>query len=403
MKLRHFSLLASISLFSFSTLSYAAAFQLYELGTPVIGTAGVGQAVTNDASIAYFNPAGMSLLPSSEIMLGSQLVLPFTEFSQNTQTTISGDNGGNAASLLPGIAMFTSYRYSPQLQFGVSLTAPYGGLLDYNDGWVGRYNVQNTQMFALNLNPAAAYRLNNWIAFGAGVSVEYAFLRQTVAIPLSLLPDGQVKVDADNFAPGFNLGTIMTPTQTTKVGIAYRSRIHHSLEGDVTFYRISAMPSVTTTLEMPQNVIVSVSQKVLEKFTLLGELGWANWSTMQNTEVNTSKLSGSVPRNWDDTYRVGLGGQYQYSPVLLMQAGVSYDSSPTDASTRLPDLPMDRQIRVGTGMIYKIIPAVSVGASYEYINFGDAEIYQTSSAGVLAGSYSKNYANVFQLSLNVNV
>ena len=54
------SLLAASSLLV-SQLSYAAAFQFYELGAPSNGTAGVGQAaLASDASTAYFNPAGMA-------------------------------------------------------------------------------------------------------------------------------------------------------------------------------------------------------------------------------------------------------------------------------------------------------------------------------------------------------
>src|SRR5580692_2999585 len=66
--------------------AFPAAFQLYELGTPVIGTAGVGQAaLASDASTAYFNPAGMTQLPTSEFMLGTQVLLPYAEFGKNNQ------------------------------------------------------------------------------------------------------------------------------------------------------------------------------------------------------------------------------------------------------------------------------------------------------------------------------
>lgn len=114
---------------------YAAAFQYYELGTPIIGTAAVGQAaLSNGASTAYFNPAGMAALTKSQLMLGSEILIPYAKFDPNNETTFSGDNGGEAASLLPGMALYYVYSYSPQMKFGVSLTSPYGGMLNYNDG-----------------------------------------------------------------------------------------------------------------------------------------------------------------------------------------------------------------------------------------------------------------------------
>src|SRR3990167_716611 len=95
--------LFSIAL-SVSSISYAAAFQFYELGAPIIGTAGVGQAaIANDASISYYNPAGMTSLSNSQLLLGSQMTLSYINFSPNTSNTISGNNGANAGALLPGV------------------------------------------------------------------------------------------------------------------------------------------------------------------------------------------------------------------------------------------------------------------------------------------------------------
>jgi len=396
-------IVAAISI-SLSPSLFAAAFQFYELGTPIIGTAGVGQAaVAMDASTSYFNPAGMALLPGSAFLLGSQMLLPYINFSQSPATTIAGDNGGSAGTLTPGLDFYYVYRYSPQLQLGISLTQPYAGLLTYNDGWAGRFYVQTLQLYALNLNPAISYKVNDWLALGGGVSVEYANLQETQALPLTRLIDGQVNLKTDNFSPGFNLGVMLMPSENTQIGIAFRSQILHHLRGRITFLRLAVTPSASTKLVMPANVIVSVVQNITNQFSLLGELGWSDWSSMHNTIVDVAGFTATTIRDWKNTYRVGVAGRYRFTPNFLVQAGASYDSSPTTSSHRLPDLPMDRQIRVGAGLIYNLIRAVDLGLSYEYMNMGNANINNTSSNGSLVGSYSRNYINVFQVSLNVNV
>jgi len=393
-----------LSSFFLMQAAYSAAFELYELGTPIIGTAGVGQAaVADDASTTYFNPAGMAKLNHSQFLLGSQMVLPYTIFSPNRQNTLSGDNGGNAAALIPGIGMYYVYRCSPKLRFGVSLTSPYGGVLNYNQGWVGRYIVQDMQFYTLNLNPTVAYKFNDWVAIGGGVAIEYANLHETVAIPILGAIDGQGNIKVDNTAAGFNLGILLSPNDSTKLGLAYRSKISHDLHGNTTFLRIGATPSTSTRMVMPQNVMLSLVQDLTCQFTLLGELGWANWASMRDTVVNIAGFSATTPRDWNNTYRVGLGGHYKLNSAWLLKAGVSYDSSPTDSQHRQPDLPMDRQVRVGAGVAYSPIKPVKLGFSYEYINFGDANIYNASSTGILAGFYPRNYANVVQASINVDV
>lgn len=174
------------------------------------------------------------------------------------------------------------------------------------------------------------------------------------------------------------------------------------MRGNVGFLNTPITPGANTKLVMPANIIASLSQKINDQWTMLGELGWANWSTMQNTTVTVDGFSAVTPTNWNNTYRVGLGTQFQYSMATMLQAGISYDSSPTTAAKRLPSLPMDGQTRVGAGVIYRLAQAVKLGLSYEYMNLGRASISNTSSLGVLSGSYSRNYANVVQASLNVD-
>lgn len=383
---------------------WAAAFQYYELGTPVIGTAGVGQAaLASDASTAYFNPAGMTQLNVSQFLLGSQLIVPDVHFKQNSETTIVGGNGGNAAPLTPGIGMYYVYSATRQIKVGVSLTSPYGGFLTYNDGWAGRYMVQNTELLTLNLNPSVAYRVNNWLSVGVGAAMEYAGLYQTVAIPFEPDNDGQITVKVHNYSPGYNAGILFTPYDKTKIGIAYRSRIIHDLHGNLTFLRIPIVPDATTKMTMPQNVIASFSQGIGNRFTLLGEAGWANWSAMEKTVLVVGDLAATTVLDWKNTYRAGLGGQFAMSPTIILQAGASYDSSPTESSKRTPELPMDRQIRAGAGALFNISRLAQLAFSYEYINFGKAEIDNSSSIeGTLAGSYKKNFANVIQASINVS-
>lgn len=407
--MKHFRLkllCAFIGTTFFCNSSFAAAFQIYELGTPIIGTAEVGQAaVAEDASTAFFNPAGMGLLKTSQFMLGSQMFLPYANFSQNSSTTIRGDNGGNAGTLTPGMDLYYVYSFLPQLKFGVSMTSPYGGALNYTDGWVGRFIVQNVFFYTINLNPSVAYRFNRWLSVGAGASVEYMNLQENVALPILpiRLPfiDGQAKISVANFAPGFNVGVMLTPFDSTKIGVAFRSQIVHHLRGNTTFLRIAATPDTSTKMIMPSNLILSLAQDITNQFTLLGEAGWSNWSSMQNTILTVRNFSAVTPRDWNNTYRVGLGGQFKFNPCFLVQTGASFDSSPTSNSHRLPDLPMDRQIRIGAGAMYKIIKYVTLGASYEYMNMGRAGINNTSSNGVLAGFYKRNYANTLQVSVNV--
>lgn len=397
--------LATTSLLTLFTYQYAqaAAFQLYELGTPIVGMADVGQAAyAIDASTAYFNPAAMTQLSTSGFLLGTQLILPYANFSSSSRSTISGDNGGNAGSLTPGVDMFYVYHYSPRMSFGVSLTTPYAGALNYTDSWKGRYVIQSMQYYTININPVIGYQINQYLSIGGGIAAEYANLNQRVALRVTSTNDAQANIKVDNYSGGVNLGALITPRPSTKIGIAYRSKVVHNLTGTTSFTEINYVPNTTSRLVMPHNFIISATQDLSDRFTLLGELGWANWATMKNTIVAIDGFTANTPRDWRNTYRLGIAGQYTLNDAWLIHAGTSYDSSPTTAAYRLPDLPMDRQIRIGAGFVYSVLKAADLGISYEYVNLGKANINNNSAYGALVGSYSRNYMNVLQASININ-
>ena len=79
----------------------------------------------------------------------------------------------------------------------------------------------------------------------------------------------------------------------------------------------------------------------------------------------------------------------------------SIDTPPTHKDTRTPDLPLDRQIRIGIGIQYDWNKDVTVGAAYEYLDAGEAEIDQDGGPlqGPLKGEYDNNAIHFFAVNL----
>lgn len=60
-------------------------------------------------------------------------------------------------------------------------------------------------------------------------------------------------------------------------------------------------------------------------------------------------------------------------------------------SQRIPALPMDQQIRVGTGAQYALSEKIVLGAAYEYLNLGECDLNRSKPlAGTISGNYSTN-------------
>jgi long-chain fatty acid transport protein len=193
-----FHIVICVSALAFSVTLLASSVQatglyLYELGTPDLGTAQAGQAaLAQDASIVVRNPAGMTRLDRSQLTSSIYTIIPSMQFDRGSSTTFGGGNGFNAGAPIPSLSsvsvpfpaggLYYVYSLSRDLKLGVGAASAYGGGMNYGKTWVGRYFVEKSQLLSATLNPGFAYRLNDWLSVGAGFSVNYALLSQTVAV-----------------------------------------------------------------------------------------------------------------------------------------------------------------------------------------------------------------------------
>src|SRR5579885_2594630 len=85
----------------------AGGFFLSEIGTPDVGLASAGYASrAQDASTVFTNPAGMTRLDGSQLLVGVQPIYGREVFTPDNRTTTSGTDGGNALVPLPGASIF---------------------------------------------------------------------------------------------------------------------------------------------------------------------------------------------------------------------------------------------------------------------------------------------------------
>ena len=187
-------------------------FQLRENSAAALGNAFAGAAAsTEDPSIIANNPAGMTGLSGNQVSGDLSIVIPSAIFSgaarNATGQTISGSNGGDAGSAQPVPAIYGAYDASPDLKFGLAVTAPFGLKSQYNSDWVGRYQAVKSELDIININPNVAYRVTDWLSVGGGPAIQHTSAELTNAInstsvahlanpllpPGLALPDGSVR------------------------------------------------------------------------------------------------------------------------------------------------------------------------------------------------------------------
>ena len=411
-------------LFSLLIVSSAGAggLILYELGTPDLGTAAAGRAaMAADDSTAASNPAGMTRLDRSQMLAAFPGLYVNARFDTDT-ASFGGGDGGNAGGFIPAGSFHYVHSLTPDWKLGISAGSYFGLGVDYGDDWAGRYYTTEAELLTFGINPSMGYRVNDWLSVGGGFNIVYAELTQKAAINNGAVPgqaglsDGELKLEDDDVAYGFNLGILLEPWDGTRFGMSYRSEVDLEFKDVASLKNIGpvlqgilnlsglAGSKVDVDMTVPQLVMVSAYHQLTDRWAVMGNIGWQDWSEFGKQDLtleSTTSTTFTKDLDYDDTWHFALGAQYRFADRWMWSVGAAYDTSPTDEDTRTPDLPLDRQIRIGTGIQYDWNKDVTVGAAYEYLDAGDAEIDQKGGPlqGSLKGDYDTNAIHFFAVNL----
>jgi long-chain fatty acid transport protein len=163
-----------------STVVGAAGFALSEQSGSGLGTATAGGAAGEDASTIYSNPAGMTRLTGTQVVISGALISSRIRFENTGSTNPAGilapsplgASGGDAGTnaFVPNI--YLSHALSPAWRLGLGVNAPFGLRTEYESGWVGRFQSVRSELSSVNQNPSIAYRLSDIVSVGAGVSYQ---------------------------------------------------------------------------------------------------------------------------------------------------------------------------------------------------------------------------------------
>ena len=413
---------AALLIASFQSVARGAALSLYETGAPDLGTASAGRAaMAADASTAAANPAGMTLLDRSQLLSASGAMLPTTNFDIAPQTTTKGTSGGNAGVFMPLGGFFYAHKLTSRFWLGVALYSDYGLGVNYSKEWVGRYHVTRVALFTGKISPSLAYQVNEWLSVAAGFSFAVGRLTFQSKINNQLPPkgDGNFSLESWDEAFGGHAGIMLMPLPKLRIGLTYQSPEYYKFgfnphlsdlgPGLSALQRRIGGSKINIPLEEPQQVMASARYQILPNWSLLGNVGWQNWSAFGEfpVGVTTSTTQKTVAANlhFSDTCQIAIGQQLRVGEKWLWSAGFAYDSAPVSKVNRNPVLPIDRQLRYGTGIQYELNHDVTVGAAWEFMDAGPAPYSSTRSAppplkpSTLQGHFSSNYLNFLALNI----
>ncbi len=403
MKRRQSALAIAVAMLgsSLSMQTQAAGFALIEFSASGMGNAFAGAAaVAEDASTIQFNPAGMSLLGSDQLSGVFHVILPSAEFNNDGSSTAFGsgdlsgvnDNGGRNA-FVPNF--YWVKQLGNDAAFGISVTTPFGLATQYDDNWVGRYHAVESDVKTININPSISSRVNDKLLLGAGLNIQYVDVILSSAIDFgSFLGapqafDGFARLTGDTISVGWNIGMMYEFNTQTRMGLAYRSQLKHSVDGDADFTVPGAAAGLTdagvfldtglnATITLPDNLSASVQHKMDDEITLLADVTWTGWNKFEELRIiydNPAQPNSVTTENWQNNLRYSMGVNYQYSDKIKFRTGVAYDETPIpNAERRTPRVPGNSRTWLSFGAQYMLDKNITIDVGYSHLFVSDARI-----------------------------
>lgn len=378
-------LVLGLALAGLTGLAHAAGFALIEQNASGLGNAYAGQAASaQDASTIFFNPAGMTRLPDRQVVVAGHLIKPQAEF--NGTSNIGGGDGGDAGGLAVVPNAYFAYRLTPDVHVGVGMNAPFGLKTEYDSTWAGRTQGIKSELKTINLNPSIAWKANESLSLGLGLSVQYI----EATLTKNAGGAGLATIKGDDYGWGFNLGALWQISDATRLGLAYRSEVDQKLGGTAEFSLNSAFNTpVTASVTLPDSASLSLLHTISPRLELLADITWTGWSDFDELRVlrtNGTTLD-ATPENWSDNYRYSVGANYRMNDKLTLRSGVAYDETPVSDAFRTARIPDESRTWLALGVQYRLSDKSALDLGYAHLFVKEARINKTESGVTLVGTY----------------
>lgn len=387
---------------------FASGFALLEQNVTNLGLAYSGTAaLAEDASTGYYNPAGLTRLGESELVLSGIIIqgdFDFTATSSNVSLipgrAVPGDNTDDPGTVNFVPTFHLSKRIDDRWVFGFNVTTPFGLNTEYEQDGIARYLATNSSIQTLNFSPNIAYELFPCISLGAGVDAAWgkANLETRIGDGTAAL-DGFNKEKIHGWGYGWHAGLMWSPWTSTRLGINYRSHINFYGEGNteslVPYSPLFGDAAGTYTIRkvfanitLPETATFSFYHAINPQFAITGDFAWTNWSRFHTLRLRhqpggvvplivggtTPGLDTDTHENFRDTRRYALGLIYTHDLNWLFRFGLAFDETPTRDEYRTARLPDEDRIWVALGGAYTVDEAVRIDFGYAHLFFNNATI-----------------------------
>jgi long-chain fatty acid transport protein len=372
-----------------ATSSFASGFRLEGQSARAVGMAGAVTALIDDSSALYYNPAGLAGRKGLEAQAGINLVVPALAFTSDN----TGDTTWVNTKLSTPFNAYASYGIVEQLSLGVGFFVPFGSSASWPKAWEGAGRALTSSVQVFDINPTLAWQVHPRFRIAVGFQV---FLG-SVSIERGLnFVDSMGLVQLGGGATGFgwNAGfQLELLEERLYLGGAWRGGAPMAFTGNAHFVDVPLEfqsrlkdQGISSNITLPDVASVGLGIKASKQLRVSIDVTAVTWQTFKELKIEFEDpaLTNPLPKNWDSTASIAVGGEYDINDAWRARMGFSFDPTGTPANTLTPDLPDATRFRFSAGAGWKSSFGLFADLAYQFVFL----VPNTSTAPGFSGTYA---------------
>lgn len=323
-----------------------------------------------DASVGFFNPAGISFIPNKLSVAAGGFGIN-ADISYQNPSTLESYSTENPMGT--PIYAAVAYKIVDEVSVGFSFATPFGSTVEWPTDWAGREIVQKIELKAFYFQPMVSFKLAPWVSLGGSFIYAKGSVDWTKTV--SQL-GGTLNIKDDQATgKGFGLGFYFKPSEKLDVSIAYRSPVDMKADEGVASFNVSSslypllgldangQDKFKAILPLVDEYTLGVTYKITPKWQISGDFNYSGWDRYQqltldfenapvgNQPDDPTKLVS--PKNFRSTQSWRVGTQYMVTDNFAARLGYYYDESPYSDENFIPETPSFNANVITGGIGYK--------------------------------------------------
>jgi long-chain fatty acid transport protein len=329
----------------------------------------------DDASATYYNPGALGEIAGNNLMINGVYINAVNSVENSGRKAVNKHDDNFIAS------MFANYHIpGSDFTLGIGTYSPFGLATTYERDFT-RFAANRSELKTIYVTPSAAWHPSKYFSVGAGFSFVHAsglftrslcldafFVDGGCATPAGTF-EGRLRVTDTANAFTYNLGLLVKPTQSLKIGLTYRARTDIRFDSaDAKLggaFTPTSVKANVRPIPLPPIVNAGIFYQIDPSWSAEFVYEYTRWSEFKSFSATLSPAPGflpllglpiasfSLPQKWKNTSTLRLGSSYKLTPHWELRGGLAIEETPIPGKTLNPAIPGGDILTLNAGVGYQ--------------------------------------------------